>query len=372
MEEQTTEQDAPIARQARTKKRRLIIVTACALAALVAGGGLTAAFAVDSGDAKPQKKRIDAATSLVVQGTLQGSSSASGTLAYGGARSIPSGSGGVITSLPSPGATVQLGEPLFAVDNQPTYLMYGALPAWRSFQSGMPDGPDVRALKESLKALGYFDGDPDETFTWATKAAIVRWQKATGQEQTGSIPLSRIVFDSGAVRISELPGVVGDPALPGAPIIKVTDLTKLVNVNLQLSDQQLGVVGRKVAIDLPTGETTAGTIASVGVPTETDGDNGGKVVTIPVVITLDDPAVTGALQQATVIAKFPTEKRDNVLSVPVGALLALDGNRFGVELVRSDGTTKRIPVKTGLFAAGRVEISGDGIQKGQKVVVPTL
>ncbi|HEV7184140.1 MAG TPA: peptidoglycan-binding protein [Leifsonia sp.] len=372
MEQQTTEQDAPIAQPARRKKRRLIIACVCTLAALVAGSGLTAALAADSVDAKPKNKRIDAATSPVVQGTLQGSSSASGTLAYGGARSIPSGSGGVITSLPAPGDTVPLGEPLFAVDNQPTYLMYGGLPAWRSFQSGMPDGPDVRVLEESLKALGYFDGEPDQAFTWATKAAIIRWQKANGQEQTGSIPFGRIVFDAGAVRIAELPAAVGDPAIPGAPMIKVTDLTKLVNVNLKLSDQQLGVVGGKVTIDLPSGASTTGTIASVGVPTEMDGANGGKEVAIRVVVTLDDPEATGALQQATVTARFPTEKRANVLSVPVGALLALDGNRFGVELVRPDGTTKQVPVKTGLFAAGRVEISGDGIRKGQKVVVPTL
>jgi hypothetical protein len=61
-----------------------------------------------------------------------------------------------------------------------------------------------------------------------------------------------------------------------------------------------------------------------------------------------------------------------VLSVPVEALLALSGDRFGVEVLQADGTTKRMPVTTGLFAAGRVEVSGDGISAGQKVVVPTI
>ena len=155
-------------------------------------------------------------------------------------------------------------------------------------------------------------------------------------------------------------------------MLTVTDLTKRVNVDLKLGDQQFAAVGVKVAIDLPNGNRTQGTVTSVGVPTEKDGATGGQEVVIPVVIGLDDPASAGELQQASVTASFPTEKRDNVLSVPVGALLALSGNQFGVELVRPDGTTQRVPVKTGLFAAGRVEISGKGISEYQKVVVPTV
>ena len=56
--------------------------------------------------------------------------------------------------------------------------------------------------------------------------------------------------------------------------------------------------------------------------------------------------------------------------MPVGALLALGPNEYGVEIVESDGTTRKVPVTTGLFAAGRVEISGEGISEGQRVVVP--
>ena len=67
---------------------------------------------------------------------------------------------------------------------------------------------------------------------------------------------------------------------------------------------------------------------------------------------------------------LPSEKRENVLSVPVGALVALSPEQFGVEVVQADNTTQRVPVTTGLFAAGRVEISGEGLAEGQRVVVP--
>ena len=54
----------------------------------------------------------------------------------------------------------------------------------------------------------------------------------------------------------------------------------------------------------------------------------------------------------------------------MGALVALSPEQFGVEVVQDDNTTTRIPVTTGLFAAGRVEISGEGLAEGQRVVVP--
>jgi len=58
-----------------------------------------------------------------------------------------------------------------------------------------------------------------------------------------------------------------------------------------------------------------------------------------------------------------------VLAVPVAALLALPEGGFGVEIVEGN-TTRIVAVKTGMFAAGRVEVSGEGIAEGMKVGVP--
>ena len=91
---------------------------------------------------------------------------------------------------------------------------------------------------------------------------------------------------------------------------------------------------------------------------------------IPVTIVPDDASVTADFQEVSVTVGLPSEKRENVLSVPVGALVALSPEQFGVEVVQDDNTTTRVPVTTGLFAAGRVEISGEGLAEGQRVVVP--
>jgi hypothetical protein len=41
-------------------------------------------------------------------------------------------------------------------------------------------------------------------------------------------------------------------------------------------------------------------------------------------------------------------------------------------VVRNAGATETVAVKTGLFAGGSVEVTGDGLDTGQKVVVPVL
>ncbi len=67
---------------------------------------------------------------------------------------------------------------------------------------------------------------------------------------------------------------------------------------------------------------------------------------------------------------FVSQERKGVLAVPVAALLALPRGGYGVQIVQG-GTTRIVAVKTGMFAAGRVEISGDGIAQGVTVGVPT-
>ena len=87
-------------------------------------------------------------------------------------------------------------------------------------------------------------------------------------------------------------------------------------------------------------------------------------------MTLTDASATTNFQEVSVTVDLPSEKRTGVLSVPVGALLALSADQYGVEIVESGGTTRKVPVTIGLFAGGRVEISGKDISEGQRVVVP--
>jgi multidrug efflux pump subunit AcrA (membrane-fusion protein) len=59
------------------------------------------------------------------------------------------------------------------------------------------------------------------------------------------------------------------------------------------------------------------------------------------------------------------------LSVPVAALVARGtSGGYAVDVVRRDGTTKRVPVTAGFVAGGRVAVTG-AIVAGDHVVVPS-
>jgi hypothetical protein len=129
-----------------------------------------------------------------------------------------------------------------------------------------------------------------------------------------------------------------------------------------------------VTITLPDGQTTPGTVSSVGTVATTPSGNGnsGSSPTITVLVTPDDPAATGNLDQAPVEVSITTGSAKDALVVPVDALLALAGGGYGLEVVSPKGRHSYEPVSLGLFddAAGVVQITGPGVASGQRIVVP--
>lgn len=347
-----------------------VIAAAVGVAALLGGAAFWAYSATASPGEDEHDSAFDGATTEIVQGILEGSTAVTGTLGFADRRTIQSGREGTVTQLPAPGAVIAPGQVLFAIDEVPVFLLRGDLPAWREFATDMSDGPDVRQLEQNLRDLGVFDEEPDEEFRWATVEAILTWQEANGLPETGRLPLGSVVFAAGDLRIADLAVAVGDRVGPGVPIADVTSLTQVVDANVKLADQGLIALGTAVAVRLPGGTDTPGTITSIGTPTEIDATNGQKQTVIPAVVALDDSAAGAGFQQASVTVDIPSERREHVLSVPVDALIAITPQQFGVELVDADGTTRQVPIATGLFAGGRVEIAGDDIRAGQLVVVP--
>ena len=360
----------------RLSRRRILIGAGAALLLAGAGVGTAAAVGVLPGrsrKADDNPTTFTGATDEITRGDLQGETSATGTLRFSDSHALRSGFEGVVTWLPAAGTVIHAGDRLYEIGDDSAYLMRGSIPAWRTFEPDMSKGSDVQQLQSALQAMGYFSLEPDGTFGWWTTKAIKAWQKDVGLEQNGTLPLGRIVFATDDLRVGSIKSRVGDRAASDGELYDVTSTAQVVDVNIKLADQQLGVVGNKVTLHLPGAVDTTGTITSVGTPTEKSGsgeNKDSKERVIPVTVVPDDPSVTSNFQEVSVTVGLPSEKRENVLSVPVGALVALSPEQFGVEVVQDDSTTKRVPVTTGLFAGGRVEISGDGLTEGQRVVVP--
>jgi hypothetical protein len=158
------------------------------------------------------------------------------------------------------------------------------------------------------------------------------------------------------------------------PVLAVTSTTRLVTIELDAAQQASVEVGDPVEITLPDNRTTPGRVSHVGsVATTPSGENGqAQTPTIEVEVTPSHPAATGRLDQAPVSVAITTASVRNALVVPVNALLALAGGGYAVEVAATDGSRRLVAVETGLFddAEGLVQVSGDGLAPGQRVVVP--
>jgi peptidoglycan hydrolase-like protein with peptidoglycan-binding domain len=357
----------------RTSLTRRLAVAAAAGVVLCGAAWWTGARAGSQAGGE-EGGEVATTTAEVARRTLRAQEEVEGTLGYGEARAVANQRQGTITALPAEGAVVTRGKALYRVDGRPVPLLYGRLPAWRALSAGVDDGPDVRQLEQNLVALGY---DPDRAitvdhhFTWATRAAVRRWQEAHGLEETGTFGPGDAVWQPGPVRVGQLEAAVGDSARPGSPLLEVTGTERQVLVDLEASRQPYVRAGDRVDLELPGGRTTTGRVASVGkvatVPAG-DGDGDGDP-TVELVVTLDDPKATGRLDQAPVGASITTEVREGVLAVPVNALLALAEGGYAVEVERQ-GRRELVGVETGLFADGQVEVEGGGLRAGDRVVVP--
>lgn len=340
-------------------------VTVSSIVAVAAVGTAAAGVDLKSKQANgSQRSSLPSATTKVTRQTLVETVSDSGSLSHGDSTTVTNRLSGTVTWLPATGATVTRGKPVYDVDDDPVILLYGTLPAYRVLQSG-DTGPDVLQFERNLHSLGYKGFTVDDTYSSATATAVKKWQKALGLTQTGTVDLGRIVYAKASIRVDSVKVGVGDVAQPALQVLTYTGRPQVAVVDIDVADEAVARKGAAVKLELPD-STITGTISStesVIVP----GDNGSADTTkIAVTVAIKDQSAVAGLDQATVTADFTSSKADDVLAVSVPALLALSGGGYGLEEV--DGsTTHVVPVTTGLFSDGLVEVSGSGVREGMTV-----
>lgn len=350
--------------------RKLLIAIAAVVILGVAVAGWIQAW-VSAAKQPAASTALPPATAMIIKTTLVETRTLPGTLGYGDPVPVTGTVAGTLTWIAPVGSIVKRGEPLFNVDERPVVALYGSVPLYRTLRdnvAGATHGTDIRQLKENLAELGYTGFTVDDTYTSAAAAAVRTWQADLGLPETGTVEPGQVVFTPATVRIAEHTARVGDIlGERGVPVLTYTDTTRLVTIGLDVANQALAVEGRKVTVKVPGREEAEGKISKVGTVI-TGGANQGNA-RIRVTVTIADQEALGSLDAAPVDVDFISEERKDVLAAPIAALLALAEGGFGVEIV--DGATRRIvPVKTGTFAAGRVEVSGEGIAEGVTVVVP--
>jgi peptidoglycan hydrolase-like protein with peptidoglycan-binding domain len=366
-------------------KARLLAATAAVLAI----AGTAGWWAARPDRAAPPTPSAELPTTPVTRGDLVATTQQPGRLGYGAERPVVGQRAGTVTAAPGQGQVLQRGDRVYGVDGRPIPLCYGDVPFYRPLAPGS-EGADVRQLEENLIALGLATHSQvtiDDRYTAATAAAVRRWQDRLGVAQTGHLAPGDAVVAPGAVRVSRVDVLVGGPANPGTAVLAATGTIPGVYLDLPLAAQSYARAGQEVEVLLPQRRTANGAVASVGSAAVTpaapqngtaqqaggqsspcEGSSCPQAVTVEIRLT-GPPAELGGLTQAPVNVTFRGETRRDVLSVPIEALTVAPDGRFAV-VVRADGQRRTVPVSTGLFTAGRVEVTGDGLAEGALVEVP--
>ncbi|MEO3808634.1 peptidoglycan-binding protein [Sphaerisporangium sp. B11E5] len=371
------DRDVPRPPQPRRRRRGRALAGGLVLIVVAAGGGYALSTMTGPGGEKNgtagATSNVPTALATVEQKKLTSQTRVNGTLGYAGLYEVVNRASGTVTKLPAVGQVISQGRVLYRLDGKPVILLRGAaVPAYRALWRTMK-GTDVRQLNAALVELGYAKKstlDPKSNyFGWPTYYALKKLQKKYGLSQTGGLELGQAVFlPAKQIRITKVNASYGATAPSGA-IMEASSTDRHVTVALETS-QLTGIrVGDKVTVTLPTLKETPGRVASIGTVAK-KASSGSP--TVDVRIKLSRPRDTGRLDQAPVQVAIVSASADDVLAVPVNALLALAGGGYAIEVVEAGNVHKLYPVTLGLFddSAGMVEIKGAGVTAGQKIVVP--
>jgi peptidoglycan hydrolase-like protein with peptidoglycan-binding domain len=372
-------------------------------AAVVAGLVVAGTHLLPAGGRTPRTgpSGPPAATAAVTRADLTTTVTVAGSLGFGTPRQL-SGGPGTVTWLPSPGTVVRRGQPVYRRDDRPVLLFYGSTPLFRRLARVNTVGRDVRVLVDNLRALGYRTGDQpapgqsigvpssdpvpppaadksaaprpgstgatvrvvvrrgDAVLTSRLIAAVRRWQQDCGLPPTGIVEVGDVLVDRGKLRVASVAARLSGPA--DGPLMTVTGTTKVITMAMGAGDAGAVRTGDAVTVTLPDGTTTPGEVTVIGTEAQPDDENAQPKMVVTVALT--EAKAAGQLNAAPVQVDIRGETRKDVLAVPVGALLAVLEGGYAVQI--AGGAV--VPVRTGLFADGLVEVSGTSIAEGVTVV----
>jgi peptidoglycan hydrolase-like protein with peptidoglycan-binding domain len=243
-----------------------------------------------------------------------------------------------------------------------------------SIATGDPaSGIDVHQLEEALIALGYdADGSliADGTYSLETAQAVLDFQAAAGLETDGIINLGEVIFLPGEVRITNQLATKGSSIGQGFAILGISLAEKVVYINLPADNQGALAVGDAVFVEMPDDTEVPATVVFVS-QTATPAENDWDPATFEVLIELDDATFAEGLDEAPVDVIVVSDSVEDVMAIPVAALVALLEGGYAVEIDTGGGQVQLVAVEVGFFSTDNmIEITSGALEPGDQVVVP--
>ena len=244
-------------------------------------------------------------------------------------------------------------------------------------ESGI-DAAEQQAIDDAQKAY-------DDTLESYNEGVDRDAELAKAREELNELQLSSIseTFSPTNAFASKTPIIagsiindLGSAVALNSPLYNISSVGIEVVFQVDATDQETVTLGKNVEIELPTDERVPTVITFIDqVVTQTQAGD-----FIEVVLEVLNPEEVEAYDQAPVKVFLTTEVSENVLYVPVNALLALAEGGYALEVYagvaegstfegESGVDTTYVAVEIGVFTDGFVEVIGN-IQEGQLVVVP--
>nr|WP_296067588.1 efflux RND transporter periplasmic adaptor subunit [uncultured Actinoplanes sp.] len=285
------------------------------------------------------------------------------------------------------GDRVEPGTVLAEISGRPVIALSGIVPPYRDIHAGMK-GSDVEQLQSAMRELGYAITDRPGIFGASTERAVRRMYvardydppldqprpprpsagpaaEATPAPPEVYLPMSEVYYvKSLPARVSTIKAGLGAEVHDTVLTLSVGDI--VVRGVLAAAERDLVKVGMPVQIlDETTGRKAGGRVASIGALRQGDGSKAGHPITVSATKALPSD-FTGEDVRLTVTAATTGKA---VLVVPVSAVFSAADGSTRVLLAPDDGRRKPVTVRTGATSGGFVEVSGDGLAEGDRVVV---
>jgi multidrug efflux pump subunit AcrA (membrane-fusion protein) len=162
------------------------------------------------------------------------------------------------------------------------------------------------------------------------------------------------------------------PAGLTASVHVVGTSNRIVRLFLPLVDEGLLAVGEPVIVELPDFSQVPGTV--VFVP-QTPTASASGAASFQVLVDVDEPAAVAALadlpDETSVDVIYVSDSVEDVMAVPVTALVALLEGGYAVEVKTGLGQAQLVAVEVGFFGSNNmIAVTSDQLQAGDQVVVP--
>jgi hypothetical protein len=249
--------------------------------------------------------------------------------------------------------------------------------ALKSYNEGV-DAAEALAIENAQKAYddalkSYNEGVDQESELTKAKEELEEL-KLSAKSETFS-PTNAYASESPII-IGSYISDIGSAVSLNSQLYNISSIGIEVVFQVDASDQETVSLGDSVEIELPTDERVPTIITFIDqVVTQTQAGE-----FIEVILEVLNPNEIEAYDQAPVKVFVTTEVSENVLFVPVNALLALAEGGYALEVYEGEAEdgifqgesgvdTSYVAVEIGVFTDGFVEVKGN-ISEGQIVVVP--